>query len=98
MYRREPATLTACRKSLGHRGADRAADDAAADDLKSRANPSVVQRSPSVLQRDPSVLRYRAIRVVRRRATLARTGGQRGAAPGLGLYAPRMRSAQGRRA
>jgi hypothetical protein len=97
VYRREHATLTACRKSLGHRDAGRAADDAGADDRNSRANPSALQRSPGVLRRNPSVLRLCAIRVVRPRVMLP-TGGQRGAAPGPGPCAPRTRSAQGRRA
>jgi hypothetical protein len=98
VYRREHATLKACRKSLGHRDAGRAADDAAGDDLNSRADPSVLRRNPSVLRRNQSVLRLCATRVVRPRVMLVLTGGQLGAEPELGLCAPRMRSARGRRA
>ncbi len=97
MYRREHATLKACRKSLGHRDAGRAADDAAADDHNCRANPSVLRPDLSAVRLNLSVLRLCAIRVVRPRAMLP-TGGHRGAALGPGPCAPRMRSARGRRA
>ncbi len=98
VYRREHATLTSCRKSLGHRDAGRAADDAAADDHNRRANPSVLRPDLSAARLNLSVLRLCAIRVVRPRVTLVRTGGRPGAVPGRGRCAQPMRSAPGRRA
>ena len=88
--------LVACRTSLDHRDAVRAADDAAADVRSSHPHSqSARRRSPNAHR--PSAILDGAPRVAVARPRVMRAGHRRGAARHVGdRCVPSMRSAPGR--